>query len=136
MGKEFGQKQGAQSQGQAVARNSSDGKGSDKAADRSNSKKNGGGLGNAGIGQGGHVGPQQPLPGVKKDELVRGTVNEKGDKLTKSYKGLPDATKDKAAYYQVMSDNKKAAEASLNKEEIPAGYKEQVKQYFNSIQPH
>jgi hypothetical protein len=96
---------------------------------------NGGGLGGPGIGQGGSVGAQQPLPGVKKDSLVKPMVNERGQKMQRTYKGTPDPTQDRAAYYEVAPESRRAAEASLNREEIPAGYKKQVRDYFESIQP-
>ena len=83
----------------------------------------------------GSAGAQQPLPGKKKDSLVRAAVNDKGEKLSRSYMGTPDPTKDKAAYYSMVPDRIKAQEASLNKEEIPTGYKKQVRDYFESIQP-
>lgn len=97
-------------------------------------QKPGGGLGNAGIGMGGGVGPQQPLPGKKKDELVKGLVNDKGQRLSRTYMGTPDPTQDRAAYYSIVPDKVRAAEASLNREEIPTGYKKQVRDYFDSIQ--
>ena len=50
--------------------------------------------------------------------------------------GTPDPTQDKAAYYSVVPDRVRAAESTLNREEIPTGYKKQVKDYFESIQPH
>lgn len=98
-------------------------------------RSKGAGLGRPGLGVGGSVGPQQPLPGVKKDELVRGSVNPKGEHLSRSYMGTPDPTKDRAAYYQVVPERVRAAEASLNREEIPAGHRDQVRKYFDSIRP-
>jgi hypothetical protein len=98
-------------------------------------RSKGAGLGGPGLGVGGSVGPQQPLPGVKKDELVRGSVNPKGEHLSRSYMGTPDPTKDRAAYYQVVPERVRAAEASLNREEIPAGHRDQVRKYFDSIRP-
>ena len=137
MGKEFGQGQqeGSQKSGQQQASAASSQQGSSQ-NQNSSRKSSGGGLGNPGIGQGGHVGAQQPLPGKKKDELVKGSVNDKGQKLTKTYMGTPDPTQDKAAYYSVVPDRVRAAESTLNREEIPTGYKKQVKDYFESIQPH
>ena len=34
-----------------------------------------------------------------------------------------------------MQTSKRQAESSLNKENIPAAYKQQVRDYFNSIKP-
>jgi hypothetical protein len=50
-------------------------------------------------------------------------------------KGDPDPTKSATPYYQVYQSSKKAAETALDKENIPAAYKEQVKEYFDSIRP-
>jgi hypothetical protein len=126
MGKEPGSQQSSSSQQSG----SSKGQGSSQNASRS------GGRGSSGppMGYGGKVGAQQPLPGVKKDELVKGSVNDKGQKLTRTYMGTPDPTQDKAAYYSVVPERVKAAESSLNREDIPAGYKKQVRDYFDSIQ--
>ncbi len=136
MGKEFGkgEQEGAQKSGQQSASAASSKTGASQ-NNRSSRAGSGGGLGNAGIGRGGHVGPQQPLPGHKKDELVKGSVNDRGQKLTRTYMGTPDPTQDKAAYYSVVPDRVRAAESTLNREDIPASYKNQVKEYFNSIQP-
>jgi hypothetical protein len=92
-------------------------------------------MGGPGMGVGGRVGPQQPLPGVKKDQLVRGSVNPRGEHMSRSYMGTPDPTKDRAAYYQVVPERVRAAEASLNREEIPAGHRDQVRRYFQAISP-
>lgn len=148
MGKEFqpgrqgsGQ-QGQQGQQGQASGNKGGGQGQSKQGGSSgqgsqaSSSGNGGALGGPGRGAGGSVGPQQPLPGVKRDVLWRGTDNPNGKRNTKSYMGTPDPTQDKAAYYSVVPERVKAAEASLNREEIPTGHKKQVRDYFDSIQPH
>lgn len=94
----------------------------------------GGGMGNAGIGRGGRAGPQQPLPGVKKERLVKGALDPRGQRLSRSYMGTPDPTRDRAAYYSIVPDKVRAAESALNREDIPAGYKKTVRDYFDSIQ--
>jgi hypothetical protein len=136
MGQEFGQsgQQGQQGQ-QGQSGQSGRSGGSSQSQSGSPSSGRGGGLGGPGIGQGGRVGPQQPLPGNKKDNLVKGQQDPRGKKLSRSYMGTPDPTQDRAAYYSVVPDKLKAAESSLNREDIPAGYKKQVKEYFESIQP-
>lgn len=124
MGAEFGSSQASSSSGS-------------NPSDSSNAQRQGGG-GRGGAATGGvsgRVGGMQPLPGKKKDQLVRGTVNDKGKKLQRTYMGTPDPTQDRAAYYSVVPDKVKAQEASLNKEDIPTGYKKAVRDYFNSIQP-
>lgn len=50
-------------------------------------------------------------------------------------KGDPGPAKSATPYYQVYQSSKKAAETTLDKENIPAAYKEQVKEYFDSIRP-
>lgn len=102
---------------------------------KSQNQAAGSGMGNAGRGAGGSAGPQQPLPGPKKNQLVKGMLDPRGKRLQRSYKGTPDPTQDRAAYYSVVPDKVKAAEASLNREEIPTGYKKQVRDYFDAIQP-
>ncbi len=86
-------------------------------------------------GFGGSAGAQQPLPGVKANKLAPYQVDEKGRKLTRSYMGTPDPTQDRAAYYSVAPESRRAAEASLGREDIPNGYKKQVRDYFDAIQP-
>lgn len=128
------QGQGKQGEGQQGGAKSAGGqpnggKGSGKSASN-------GGMGKPGTGGvGGKVGAQQPLPGAKKDSLVQGAEDPNGQKLSRHYKGTPDPVKDRAAYYQVVPEKTRAAEASLNREEIPTGYKKQVKDYFEAIQP-
>jgi len=92
-------------------------------------------MGGPGRGAGGSAGPQQPLPGVKKDTLIRGELDRRGKMLSRSYKGVPDPTQDRAAYYSVATERIRAEEASLNREEIPNSYRNQVRDYFNAIQP-
>jgi hypothetical protein len=138
MGEEFGQGQKpgqGQGQGQGQAQGQSQAQGGKSGSSRGSRSASGTGLGGPGRGAGGNVGPQQPLPGVKKDQLVRGSVNPKGQHMTRSYMGTPDPTRDRAAYYQVVPERVRAAEASLNREEIPAGHRDQVRRYFDSISP-
>jgi hypothetical protein len=124
-----------QEMGQQSGQSGSQGQGGQSQGDKGSQRNPGSGMGKAGIGVGGHAGAQQPLPGVKKDSLVRGSVNDKGEKMSRSYRGTPDPTKDRAAYYSMVPDRIKAQEASLNREEIPTGYKKAVRDYFDSIQP-
>ena len=64
-----------------------------------------------------------------------GQRGNKSDDLTIITKGDPDPTNAATPYYQTYQSSKKAAESTLNKENIPAAYKEQVRDYFNSIRP-
>jgi hypothetical protein len=72
---------------------------------------------------------------VKKDTLVKGMDDPRGKKISRSYMGTPDPSQDKAAYYEVVPERIKAAEASLNREEIPLSHQKQVRDYYDSIQP-
>ena len=67
--------------------------------------------------------------------MIKGTVNERGQQLSRTAVGTPDPTRDRAAYFSVVPDRARAAEASLNREEIPAGHKKTVRDYFRSIAP-
>jgi len=125
-------KQGSQGQGQGAGSGSQPGKG--RRSGSTPGSGTGQGMGGPGIGAGGGAGTQQPLPGVKQDKLFRGTENPNGRKLSRSFKGLPDPTQDKAAYYQVNGEARRAAEASMNREPIPSGYQKAVKTYFEQIQ--
>lgn len=142
MGKEFGQGQGqgqkqssSQSgQGQGQGGKAGQGGKTGQGAGQSASSGSGGGMGGPGRGAGGSAGPQQPLPGQKKDTLAPYQVGQ-GKKLTRSYKGTPDPNRDRAAYVEIVPEKIRAAESSLNREEIPAGHRKAVRDYFDAIQP-
>jgi hypothetical protein len=38
-------------------------------------------------------------------------------------------------YYEVYSQYAPAAESAMNREDIPAGYKKQVRTYFDALKP-
>ncbi len=121
--------QGQSGQGQSGGNGGKSGQGGQPASG------SGAGMGGPGRGAGGRAGPQQPLAGVKKDTYVPGMVDPRGKKLSRSFMGTPDPTQDRAAYYQVVPERIRAAEASLNREEIPTSYRKQVRDYFEAIQP-
>ena len=75
--------------------------------------------------------PPKHLPNGK----VQGVRNDNGNEMQISMTGDPDSAKSNAPYYQVYSASKKAAESALNKESIPAAYKQQIRDYFESIKP-
>lgn len=66
---------------------------------------------------------------------VAGTRSEFGNEMQMSMTGDPQAAKSNSPYYQVVQTSKKQAESTLNKENIPASLKKQVKDYFDSIKP-
>ena len=66
---------------------------------------------------------------------IAGTRSKNGNELQISMTGDPEPAKSNAPYYQVYQTSKRAAESALNKENIPATYKKQVHDYFDSIKP-
>lgn len=50
-------------------------------------------------------------------------------------KQLPQADNAKSSYFKVYQSAKKEAEEAIAKEQIPPGYKKQVKDYFESLNP-
>jgi hypothetical protein len=93
----------------------------------------GGGMGQAGIGDGGHSGPQRPLDGSRRDSLVRGNPDPKGPQSSRSYKDQPDMNPSRAPAYTASPEFRRKTEAAMRREEIPASYRRQVKEYFDSI---
>ena len=66
---------------------------------------------------------------------VKGKRNGPSDDIQITTTGDPDPTKSSTPYYQVYQASKRAAESTLTKENIPANYREQVRDYFDSIRP-
>jgi hypothetical protein len=66
---------------------------------------------------------------------VAGTRSQNGNELQMSMTGDPDGARSTSPYYQVYQTSKRQAESSLDKESIPATYKKQVRDYFDSIRP-
>jgi hypothetical protein len=66
---------------------------------------------------------------------IAGTRSRNGQELQQYMTGDPEAFKGSSPYYQAYQTNRRAAESALNKENIPAAYKKQVRDYFDSIQP-
>jgi hypothetical protein len=95
----------------------------------------GGGLGGPGIGVGGKVPPVGgPMPGKKIDTMIKG-MKGPGEEMVRPFRGSPDRANPHASYYDVYPSARRAAEDALSKEPIPAGYKRQVKEYFDAIAP-
>src|SRR5579872_1683826 len=63
---------------------------------------------------------------------IKGQRSKEGNELQQNYTGDPEAFKSNTPYYQAYVSNRKQAENSLNKENIPAAYKKQVRDYFRS----
>ena len=49
--------------------------------------------------------------------------------------GKPTPAKGFVPYSEIYKDSKQQAEDAMDKEEVPANYKEYVKNYFESIDP-
>lgn len=64
-----------------------------------------------------------------------GTRTQQGDELQLNMTGDPDPTQSSSPYYKAYETSKKQAESTLDKEAVPAAYKKQVKDYFDSIHP-
>lgn len=75
--------------------------------------------------------PPKNLPNVK----IAGSRTQNGQELQMNMTGDPDPAHSNTPYYQVYQAGKKQAESVLDKENIPATYKEQVKKYFDNIRP-
>ncbi len=67
--------------------------------------------------------------------MDRGQRGKDGTELHIPSTGDAEPFKSNSPYYQVYQSSKKQAENTLNKENIPATYKKQVKDYFDSIKP-
>ena len=66
---------------------------------------------------------------------VKGKRGEKGRETMSYFRGAPDQATATVPYYEVYGDYAPAAESALNREDIPATYKKQVKDYFDSLNP-
>lgn len=73
---------------------------------------------------------------MQKHSKVSGKMGDKGDVLPMNEKKqLPQADNPKSSYFKVYESAKKEAEDAVAKENIPPAYKEQVKNYFESLNP-
>jgi len=89
-----------------------------------------------GIGEG--AGTPRESPNVEREKMPtfkNPAVHGKGPGFTMQFKGAPEQQQAVSPYYKAYGDYKKTAESALDKEEIPAAYRKQVKQYFESIGP-
>lgn len=95
----------------------------------------GSGMGGAGIGAGGQA-PKSPGPsGVgKTDSRVTGRLGQ-GPQVVSPVRGAADRAEARASYSEVYPSARRAAEEALTREQVPAGYRRPVKEYFESIAP-
>jgi hypothetical protein len=73
--------------------------------------------------------------GGQNSTRVTGKRGQKGKETVTYIKGAPDQANATVPYYDVYGRYAPAAESALNREDIPANYKKQVKSYFDSIAP-
>jgi hypothetical protein len=93
----------------------------------------GGALGSEGIGAGGKTPRLKGPSGVNKiDTIVRGTKGA-GPEMVRPLRAAPDRADPHSSYYSVYPSARRAAEDALSKEQVPAGYRKPVKEYFDSI---
>jgi hypothetical protein len=74
-------------------------------------------------------------PGHLPNGKIAGTRNLNGQELQQNSTGDPDPMHGGASYYQVFQTSRRAAEDTVSKESIPATYKKQVHDYFDTIRP-
>ncbi|MBI3948559.1 MAG: hypothetical protein HY321_21785 [Armatimonadetes bacterium] len=68
------------------------------------------------------------------DTQVKGKRGQgKSDYTT--LRGAPDPSSASRPYYDVYASYQRVAEDALSKEDVPATYKKQVRDYFNSLRP-
>lgn len=60
---------------------------------------------------------------------------DKGNTDYQTVRDAPDASSASQPYYEVYSSYRHAAENALDKEDVPATYKKQVRDYFDSLRP-
>ncbi len=66
---------------------------------------------------------------------VAGKRGEKGREMVSYTRGAPDKATASVPYYEVYGKYAPTAEKALSREDIPATYKKQVKEYFDSLRP-
>lgn len=82
-----------------------------------------------------YLGQSSQSPSVLPNGKVAGMRTQKGNELQLPFTGDPDSAHSNSPYYRVYTSSRRQAESTLNKESIPAAYKEQVRDYFDNIRP-
>ncbi len=95
----------------------------------------GGGMGGPGQGRGGVAGEDNSSKSGFKTERVRTTVTAGKMLMSMKIKGLGELNKGREEYVEAVNQVKQGVSEALNSEQIPPGYHEGVKKYFDSIQP-
>jgi myosin heavy subunit len=76
-----------------------------------------------------------PAPKHLPNAKVNGQRTQQGQELSTQMTGDPEPTHSNAPYYQAVETSRRQAESTLDKENIPASMKKQVRDYFDSIKP-
>jgi hypothetical protein len=66
---------------------------------------------------------------------LQGKRGKKGKETVTYFRGAPDQATANVPYYDVYGQYAPAAESALNRDDIPATYKKQVKDYFDALRP-
>lgn len=75
--------------------------------------------------------PSAHLPNGK----INGAKTKQGQELSMEMTGDPEPTQSSSPYYKAVETSRRQAESTLDKENIPASMKKQVRDYFDSIKP-
>lgn len=83
-----------------------------------------------------HQGPASRIQTQHYDTRIQGRLGDKGEISSMQVMGAPDQPgQTQVPYYEVYSHYSKAAESALEREEVPAPYRQRVKSYFDSLRP-
>ena len=75
-------------------------------------------------------------PGDKNlNTRIKGQRGEKGKETITFMKGAPGKAEASTPYYEAYSRYAPAAEEAMHRDDIPANYRQQVKDYFDSLKP-
>lgn len=97
-------------------------------------KGKGSGTGDGGQGSG--PPPEGTDEGKTQETRVSGKIDARGKAIASMYiLGIPEAGPASAEYKDVMRTFERKVRDSLGKEEIPLGYREAIKNYFESVCP-
>jgi hypothetical protein len=99
-------------------------------------KGTGTGTGGSGKGRGGSS-PEGKGEGIEfKETRISGKIGPLGKSIASTFiLGIPEGGDATAEYKEVLGVFEKKVRDSLDKEEIPLGYREAIKKYFESVCP-
>ena len=94
-----------------------------------------GGFGGAGIGRGGTTGPLGTPPVEFDRKKIHGMLGKGKILGALSFRGKGEKGEATLNYVETFMEYRQKAEDALEKEEIPLGYKNYVRRYFDAVQP-